>query len=471
LPEDREMEERRAGLVRTLSAVGWAPVTVLCLGVWLHAADSLLAATVMPSAVAEIGGLAFIYWAIALYQLGSIVAGAVTATLAIRLGLRTAMAAAALIYAIGCAASALAPDIGTMLLGRLLQGVGGGWMLALSHLGITQLFPASAWPQLLALVSGVWGISALVGPLIGGVFATAGHWRGAFWAFGAQAVVLAAAAPAMAAPSSMRATAAARLPWLRVLVLSAGVLAILGGGVQAEIGRALALAVLGLALLAVALRLDATAEDRLLPPRPLDLRRRWGTGYVLVLSLSAATVSLTVYGPFLMETLFDATPLVAGFMIAIESVSWTIAAIAFAGAAPRLEPILIRSGAVAITAGIAGFAVVMPDGPVAALVPWAVLQGAGFGMCWAFVMRRIVESVPPAERERAASAMPTLQILGYAVGAAVSGIVANALGLATEPTLPEVARAAFWIFAAFLPLAALGVTSAWRLAGPRAGGA
>ena len=50
----------------------------MCLGVWLHAADALVATTVMPSAIAEIGGLAYIYWTIALYELGSIIAGAVT---------------------------------------------------------------------------------------------------------------------------------------------------------------------------------------------------------------------------------------------------------------------------------------------------------------------------------------------------------------------------------------------------------
>jgi MFS family permease len=152
---------------------------VLCLGVWLHAADSLLAATVMPSAIAEIGGVAFIYWTVALYQLGSIVAGAITGILAIRLGLRAAMTIAALIYGAGCTVSALAPDMAAMLLGRLLQGLGGGWMMALSHVGVTQLFPARRWPELLAVISGVWGVSALIGPLIGGAFATAGLWRGA----------------------------------------------------------------------------------------------------------------------------------------------------------------------------------------------------------------------------------------------------------------------------------------------------
>jgi MFS family permease len=442
---------------------GWIQAAVLCLGVWLHAADSLLAATVMPSAIAEIGGLAFISWTVSLYQLGSIVAGAITGLLAIRLGLRTAMTAAALIYGAGCVVSALAPAMAAMLLGRLLQGLGGGWMLALSLIGVTKLFPADRWPQLLAVISGVWGVSALVGPLIGGGFATAGLWRAAFWAFAAQALALALVMPALLGSGRGRPRAAQPVPWRGVALLSAGVLAILAAGTPSARLLALLLAPAGLGLLALALRLEAGGETRLLPPAPLDLRRPWGQGLVMTLALSTATASFTVYGPLLMETLFRAPPLVVGFMIAVESVSWTLAAILFAGARPRFEPALIRVGAATITLGIAGFAWVMPRGPVLALAPWAILQGAGFGMCWAFILRRVVESVPAGERERAAAALPTMQMLGYALGAAASGIVANLSGLAAgAPGAAE--RTAFWVFAAFLPLAALGLAAAWRLA-------
>jgi hypothetical protein len=136
-----------------------------------------------------------------------------------------------------------------------------------------------------------------------------------------------------------------------------------------------------------------------------------------------------------------------------------------------LEPMIIRWGAVAITIGIVGFAVTMPTGPILALVPWAIVQGGGFGMCWAFIMRRIVESVPPAERERASSAVPTMHILGYALGAAASGMVANLAGVASDATPGVMARAAFWVFAAFLPLAAVGVAAAWRVAAPEPDGA
>jgi len=74
-----------------------AKLAVLCLGVWLHAADSMLVATLMPSAVTEIGGVRYIAWTIVLYQVGSIIAGAAGGLAARRLSLRVAMTGAAAI--------------------------------------------------------------------------------------------------------------------------------------------------------------------------------------------------------------------------------------------------------------------------------------------------------------------------------------------------------------------------------------
>jgi MFS family permease len=441
-------------------------VLLVCLGVWLHAADALVATTVMPSAIAEIGGLAFLYWTITLYELGSIVASAATGLLARRLGLRAAMCAAAGLYVLGCATSALAGTIGGMLVGRLVQGLGGGAMLALSYVGVSQLFPEPLWPRVLAIVAGVWGVSALFGPLVGGAFASAGLWRGAFWAFAVQGLVLIVTTPLLvpAAPTATASEATA-LPSRQLLALSVGVLAISAAGVQPDVASMATYVIVGLAALGLVLRLEKRAPARLFPRAPLDLDVPWGAGYAMVLALAAATVSFTVYGPLLLAQLFGVIPLGAGLLVAVESVSWTLAAIATSGAPPDRESLLIRAGATVITLGVAGLAWTMPHGPVWALVPWTVLQGAGFGMCWAFVLRRIVTAVPADDSERASAALPTMQMIGYAIGAAASGMVANALGL-RDGAAPEVVRTvAFWVFAAFLPLAAFGVTAAWRLAG------
>src|SRR5436189_6006012 len=102
---------------------------LICLGVWLFAADSLVTATIMPSVGRALGGYAYFGWATAGFLLGSVLAGATAGLLAQRFGLGRATAAAALLYALGCGLSAIAPDIGTFLIGRVLQGVGGGWVM------------------------------------------------------------------------------------------------------------------------------------------------------------------------------------------------------------------------------------------------------------------------------------------------------------------------------------------------------
>ena len=61
---------------------------LLCAGVWLHAVDSLVTATAVPAIVADIGGVAYVAWTIALYQIGAIVAGTATAMACDRHGLK-----------------------------------------------------------------------------------------------------------------------------------------------------------------------------------------------------------------------------------------------------------------------------------------------------------------------------------------------------------------------------------------------
>lgn len=70
----------------------YAPsLALVCLAVWLHAADSLIVATMLPSIVAEIGGAGLVGWSVSLYEIGSIVAGAASALLTMCFGLRVPM--------------------------------------------------------------------------------------------------------------------------------------------------------------------------------------------------------------------------------------------------------------------------------------------------------------------------------------------------------------------------------------------
>jgi MFS family permease len=439
-------------------------LAVLSLGIWLHAADSVMVATVLPSMVAEIGGLAWAGWPFVLYGLGSILASATAALLAERRGLGPGMALAAGLYATGTVLSATAPVMAQVLVGSRLQGVGGGWMSALAFIGATRLFPAAQWPLVLALLSGTWGVSALCGPLVGGLFAEHATWRAAYWAFGAQAVALALTSLKLAEGASAGDEApAGSVPVGRLAVLGAGVLAIAWAGIDPVPVRALPSIAAGLALIALFLVREQRAENPMLPPRPLDLGRPVGAGLAMVASLAFATISLTAYGPFLMQHLHGASPLVAGYVVASESVAWTLAAILVARATTRAEPWLIIGGGLLIAFGVAGFAWAMPRGPLPALLPFAVLQGAGFGFSWTFIVRRVVGSVPEAEQARATAAMPTVQLLGYSLGAAVAGMVANTGGLSETAPRETLQHVAFWLFAVFVPVALAGCAAAVTL--------
>jgi MFS family permease len=86
------------------------------------------------------------------------------------------------IYAAGAIWCALAPSIGLVIAGRFIQGLGGGLLSALAYVLVRTIFPEGLWPRVFGLFAGVWSVSVPVGPLLGGLFAGYGNWRGAFFA-------------------------------------------------------------------------------------------------------------------------------------------------------------------------------------------------------------------------------------------------------------------------------------------------
>lgn len=445
--------------------VAYGPsLAVVCLGVWLHAADSLLVATMLPAIVAEIGGEAMVAWTIALYEIGSIVAGAASALLAMRYGLRLSMSAAALVFAGGCAVSAIAQSMEVVLIGRLLQGLGGGGLMALSFVAVTQLFPTRLVARAMAAISTFWGVSAFLGPLIGGLFVEFGTWRGGFWFFALQALALGIwiAFGAKLGQRPAQQTTSTRFPYQRLLLLSAGVVLIAYGGLDVTPFGTTAFVLAGLACLLLFLRLDGRRDDdRLLPLGPFRMATPIGATLMLVLCFSVATIAITAYGPLLVTALHGTSALVAGYIVACSSIGWSVAAVLVSGAAERHDPKLIAGGMILVTISIVGFAYSVAEGPVWLIAVCSAVEGAGFGLAWTFILRRVTSLAPPQERERVSGAIPTVQRLGYALGAAFIGIVANAAGFA-DAEQSTTASVAVAIFLACLPFAALGLIATAR---------
>jgi len=440
-------------------------LVLVCMGIWLHAADSLIVATMLPAIVDEIGGLGLVNWSVALYSLGSIIAGAMSAVLTIRFGLRLPMAGAALMFGLGCILSAIAPEMWLLLLGRLLQGIGGGGLIAMSFVAVSILFPKRLIARAMATISTLWGISAFLGPLIGGFFVEYANWRFCFWFFAAQAVLLFAWILFGAkVPEKQTDGVGNNIPFIRLVVLLAGVVFIAYGGVDISPLRTTLLIVAGLSCLLLFLRLD-TKEDgtHLLPSRAFDLRSPVGAALSMILALSIATMALSTYGPLLFILIHGVSALGAGYIVACSAFGWTIMAVLVSGSPEKHDGKYIAWGMLIASLSIIGFAYSVPAGPIWLIAVFAALEGGGFGVAWTFILRRATAGASPVEAQRISAAIPTVQRLGHALGAAYVGIVANAVGFESVTTSIQGAIAAKVIFLSCLPFAAIGLIAMIRL--------
>ncbi len=436
-----------------------APVALVCLGIWLHASDEFIVGTLMPSIIKDIGGEKYLAWSLALYEIGSIVAGALSALLSLRFGLRGPMSLAAAIFSLGCVASAVAPDISIVLLGRLLQGFGGGALLAMSYISVTLFFP----PRLSALVFGalnaLWGIAACTGPLIGGLFAQYDAWRAGFLFFGLQGLLLSVwiftviTDPKQGDISSRQ----KHVPVRRLLVLSAGIIFIAQAGIDTSAVRQFLMVLAGLFCLFLFFWLDTRAKDnRLFPKFPLSLTNPIGAALLAVLLLSAATVAFSIYGPLLMIMLYKISALTAGYVLACIAIGWAITSISLANSPQHRDSKLILSGVIVITLSTPGLFYAVPNGPLLLIAAFAFMQGSGFGLAWTFIIRKAAAIAPEGETERVASAIPTMQRIGYATGAAFLGIIANMSGLKVGAEVQTTSFVAAMIFLACIPAAVAG---------------
>jgi MFS family permease len=163
----------------------------------------------------------------------------------------------------------------------------------------------------------------------------------------------------------------------------------------------------------------------------------------------------------ILKVLFGTRPLVSGYILAGEAVAWSLASVAVSKVPVSADRSLIRVGAVLTALGAAGYAIAVPAGMLWGMVLCGLLQGVGFGLCWPSIVHRMARFSAEAERPLAVAAPATLQRIGYAVGAAATGIAANLSGLAAGVSVAATKAAAFWVFAAFIPLLILALICAW----------
>lgn len=441
-----------------------ARLVLLSLALWLHATNTMLTSTTMPSVVSDIGGHRLLSWAFSLYLIGSVVSGTQMSKLSRTAGIRNAMIGAGCLYLIGCFICAVAPNMPCFLIGRLVQGLGGGGLVSLVYLSQHQFFPNTLIPRVVVSNSVVWMVAAFTGPLIGGSFATYGLWRLAFIFFGLQALLFIAVCLRQLAPEKMDTNQPMQsIAWWNMVLLVASVLCVSVAGMQSYWFASALLVLLGVASLYWFVVFDQRlGQRRMLPEGMLDFYNPVFVGLLLTLVQSAALMSFVVYGPVVLVHVYELSPLQTGFVLITEALAWCTAALLFAGLKPAQEKNLLRIGSVLVTIGLFLQGVVVPNTQVIYIVMVLTIACAGFGASWGYLIRRVVDSAAVEDKDRASSMLPVAQQMGFAFGAAYAGVVANGLGYSGSSSVAEIQDIAPWVFFAFVPFALYGNVCAWR---------
>ena len=433
-----------------------ADTLLLNLGISLHALDIFVMTTVMPAVIADIGGLSFYTWTAMLYMVGSIVGAAGGAYLRARFGQRQGYIWGGVVLVVGTVGCAVAPDMASLLVARVIKGLGGGLVISQSMALVRSLYAPAIRTHMLALITGTWSIAALLGPLLGGIFGELDWWRGAFWAtvpFGLAFIWMAAwRVPAEAAPAP-----SSRLPWRRLVMLTAGVFSV---GMTSQFDDAIlngGLILIAALLVWLTVTRDHASEHRLFPSSALSLFSPVGLAYWVYFLISITHTGLLLFAPLFLQVLHEIAALYIGYLALVFSIGWTVGSMLVAGWPDRAKRIAAPGGMVLAALSIALFALSIVAGNMIAVTATITVAGLGIGATNVLMTAFGMSVARKGEESVTASSMTIVRSLGVAFGAAIAGLVANVAGLDSGISPATVSNVALWVlsFTALVPVAAM----------------
>lgn len=444
-----------SGWAQLLSGRNGVYSLALAGGVTLHAINIYIVTTVMPSVVADIGGLDYYAWSTTLFVVASILGSALSVRLLRKTGARRAYAVAAVLFGIGTTICSLAPNMPILLGGRAVQGLGGGFLYALAYSVIREVYPQHLWSRAIGLISAMWGVSTLIGPAVGGAFAELGAWRAGFWSlipviglFGLIAcLVLPGRNAGREADSSV-------LPGRQLLLLTIAVLCVSAGSTSTSLGINVAGLLLAGLLLAMLFRIERTAGVRLLPTGVLGSSNPLGALYATIAFL-VISMQPDVFVPYFLQVLHAQSPLVAGYLAALMAMGWTAASMVSSGTTEKTSSRLLVIGPLTVFAGLLILGVTLPlssHGQALVLAPISlglILVGFGIGLAWPHLVTSVFKNAPASERDLAAGGVTTVQLSATALGVAIAGMSANLGGLTDPGGIAGASSAATALFLSF----------------------
>ncbi|GGK32530.1 MFS transporter [Deinococcus malanensis] len=399
--------------VRRLATAG------LVVGVFLAALEASVVATAMPSVISDLGGERLYALPFAVYLLFSTVSSPLWGRGSDLVGRRRLYLLGVVIFLLGSALCGMSDSMVTLVAARAVQGLGAGGLLPLTLTMVGELYTLAERGRVQAVISGVWGVSGLLGPLLGGWLTETLSWRWTFYAslpFGVAALLLALRfLPETGQPR------AARLDWAGAALFTLGSGLVVWGLEQ----RQWLLVVLGLVTLGAAITVERRHPDPLLPMRALRERlpRVAFAGNMLG---GAAYFGVIAYLPLYAQGVSSGGATAAGAILTPMLVGWTLTAI-LTGRLVKSVPLvrIAQSGFVVLVVMFTAlvFAVHAPLW-VTSVLGFAVGTGMGFAMLSLLLAAQ--ESSAREELGAVTSGVLFARQMGGALGVALMALLIGA---------------------------------------------
>ena len=402
---------------------------------FMAAVESSIVATAMPTIVADLGGFNLFSWVFAVYLLAQAVSIPVYGRLADSYGRKKVFYFGAGLFLVGSTLCGFAGGMVSLILFRALQGFGAGGVQPIAITILGDIYPPTERAHVQGLMSSVFGVAAVLGPLLGAFLVEQVSWQLVFWVnlpIGVAAIAM--IATFLTEPAELHPR---RIDYLGSLLLMVAITALMLMLVQ---GGSLSHAMLD--------HLGAIVHRNAVG---LGLARKQHAGadvaagfvahhrIIVVGSFGGAVISAVMTGvsaflPTYVQGAMGRSALTGGLVLGAMSVTWAVAS--FYGGRLMVRTTYRLTAVLGTLALIAGSAVLIALTPERGVV-WAssgsLLIGIGMGLCNTTFIVSIQAAVPWHQRGAATSSCMFLRFVGQALGAASFGAVLNLTLLREAP--------------------------------------
>ena len=404
-------------------------LVALMLTLMLAAMDITIVSTAIPQIVDDLGGFALFAWVFSIYLLAQTVTIPIYGKLADMFGRKPVLIVGSVIFLTGSVASALAWNMVALIVFRGLQGLGAGSIMATVNTLAGDLYSVRERARIQGWLSSVWGMAALVGPLLGGAFADYASWR---WIFLINLPIGVVSIGLIARYLHEKPVHRShQIDYLGAALMLGGGASLIFGLLQG--GQAWAwwstpsLVVFALAalLIAAAVLVERRAAEPVMPGWLWHRRVLAGTNLTMV-GMGLAMIGPSTYLPMFGQSVLGLGAIAAGFVLASMSIGWPVASSLSGHLYTRIgfrDAALV--GAVLVVIASLGFLLLPYPASVWLVVLDQVVLGAGFGLLSTPLLVGVQSTITWQDRGVVTGANIFSRYLGQSLGAAAFGAVFN----------------------------------------------